>query len=249
MCLWTPRFSPVRNVPVRTDREDPAVTTPPPENYGPGDGAPPPGGDPRSGADAPGYPQGDYGQAGQQYPGYGYPSMPPPQVPTGPGTPGELLPRFGARVIDTIVAGVVTFVVGLLFGLIAAAVDTGPVYYLMTLIATIIGAAIMIGYFVGFESTTGQTLGKMALGLRTLGPSGGNPTVQQAALRNGYVVLGAAGSIIGALIPVVGTIISGLVGLAVLVFVIIIAVTISGSPTRQGKHDEMAGGTQVITVR
>ena len=27
---------------------------------------------------------------------------------------------------------------------------------------------------------------------------------------------------------------------------IVIAVTISGSPTKQGKHDELAGGTQVV---
>jgi len=27
---------------------------------------------------------------------------------------------------------------------------------------------------------------------------------------------------------------------------VVIAVTISGSPTKQGKHDELAGGTQVV---
>jgi hypothetical protein len=27
---------------------------------------------------------------------------------------------------------------------------------------------------------------------------------------------------------------------------IVIAVTISGSPTKQGKHDDFAGGTQVV---
>jgi hypothetical protein len=26
----------------------------------------------------------------------------------------------------------------------------------------------------------------------------------------------------------------------------VIAITINGSPTKQGKHDEMAGGTQVV---
>ena len=27
---------------------------------------------------------------------------------------------------------------------------------------------------------------------------------------------------------------------------VVIAVTINGSPTKQGKHDEIAGGTQVV---
>jgi hypothetical protein len=27
---------------------------------------------------------------------------------------------------------------------------------------------------------------------------------------------------------------------------VVIAATISGSPTKQGKHDELAGGTQVV---
>ncbi len=35
-------------------------------------------------------------------------------------------------------------------------------------------------------------------------------------------------------------------GLLTLVAVIVIAVTINGSPTKQGKHDELAGGTQVV---
>jgi hypothetical protein len=29
---------------------------------------------------------------------------------------------------------------------------------------------------------------------------------------------------------------------------IVIAVSINGSPTKQGKHDELAGGTQVVRV-
>lgn len=240
------------------------MTTPPPEMPEPGDGAPPPEGAPQPGHGgpeygtggydapgygAPGYGHGGYGQPGQQYPGYGYPATPPPAVPAGPGSPGELLPRFGARVIDSVLLIIVATVIGLLLGLISAAVNTGGVFYLMTLIASIISAVIWVGYFVGFESSSGQTLGKMALGLRTVGPTGETPTLQEAALRNGYVLLGAVGSIIFGLIPIVGWIISWLIGLGVLVFVIIIAVTISGSPTRQGKHDEMAGGTQVITTR
>ena len=35
-------------------------------------------------------------------------------------------------------------------------------------------------------------------------------------------------------------------GLLAFVAILVIAVTISGSPTKQGKHDELAGGTQVV---
>jgi uncharacterized RDD family membrane protein YckC len=46
-----------------------------------------------------------------------------------------------------------------------------------------------------------------------------------------------------AVIPIVG----GLIGsIAELVIVIVIAVTISNSPTKQGWHDNFAGGTRVV---
>ena len=41
------------------------------------------------------------------------------------------------------------------------------------------------------------------------------------------------------MVPYLGSLLA-LIGYAV------IAVTINGSPTKQGKHDELAGGTQVV---
>jgi hypothetical protein len=41
----------------------------------------------------------------------------------------------------------------------------------------------------------------------------------------------------------VGPFVGGLLGV---IAIIVIAVTIAGSPTKQGKHDELAGGTQVL---
>ena len=41
------------------------------------------------------------------------------------------------------------------------------------------------------------------------------------------------------IVPFVG----GLLGV---IAIIVIAVTINSSPTKQGKHDELAGGTQVV---
>ena len=57
------------------------------------------------------------------------------------------------------------------------------------------------------------------------------PTLQQSAIRNVWTLLN--------IVPFIG-------GLLTLVAVIVIAVTINSSPTKQGKHDELAGGTQVV---
>ena len=69
-------------------------------------------------------------------------------------------------------------------------------------------------------------------GLSVRGAGGApKPTAVQSAIRNSWTLL--------PIIPLVG----GLLGF---VAIIIIAVTINGSPTKQGKHDELAGGTQVV---
>ena len=87
-------------------------------------------------------------------------------------------------------------------------------------------------YFVGMEVTQGRTLGKMALGLSVRGPGGApKPDFKQSAIRNAFTLL--------PIVPVVG----GLLGV---IAIVVIAVTINSSPTKQGKHDEMAGGTQVV---
>ena len=95
-------------------------------------------------------------------------------------------------------------------------------------------------YFFALESGDGQTVGKMVMKLRTVGPGGGNPTVEEAARRNIFNAIGLLG-----LIPVVGWI-SGLVSL---VAVIMIAVNINSDPVnRQGWHDRFAGGTRVLKI-
>jgi len=66
---------------------------------------------------------------------------------------------------------------------------------------------------------------------RERAPRGAKPDVQQAAIRNVWTLLN--------IVPFIG-------GLLTLIAVIVIAVTINSSPTKQGKHDELAGGTQVV---
>jgi uncharacterized RDD family membrane protein YckC len=90
----------------------------------------------------------------------------------------------------------------------------------------------MFLYFLAFEVTQGWTPGKKLLGLSVRGPEGApKPDVQQSAIRNCWTLLN--------IVPFIG-------GLLTLIAVIVIAVTINGSPTKQGKHDELAGGTQVV---
>jgi uncharacterized RDD family membrane protein YckC len=98
----------------------------------------------------------------------------------------------------------------------------------------VIGAAIVPAYFAVLDVTAGTTLGKLAMGLRVVGPGGGRPTWQQALVRESFTALGA--------IPFVGP----LLALASWIW---ISMSIRSSPTRQGKHDEFAGGTRVIRVR
>jgi uncharacterized RDD family membrane protein YckC len=149
-------------------------------------------------------------------PNYGY-------APHGPGgQPGGLGTRFFARLIDGVLVNVVTFVLSLF-----VFEDDYP-----WLVTGLFSGALMFGYFVLFEVTHGTSLGKRLLGLRVHGPGGApKPNFTQSAMRNSFTLL--------SVIPYLGSL------LAIIAY-IVIAVTISGSPTKQGKHDELAGGTQVV---
>jgi uncharacterized RDD family membrane protein YckC len=135
--------------------------------------------------------------------------------------PGDLIPRFFARLIDGVVVNIVVFVLSMFvfrdYGLLVTGLFSG---------------VLMFGYFVLFEVTQGASPGKRLLGLRVLGPGGRlKPDLSQSAIRNSFTLL--------AVVPYVG---------ALLAFIayIVIAVTINASPCRQGRHDDLAGGTQVI---
>ncbi|KZF05110.1 hypothetical protein A2J03_06360 [Rhodococcus sp. EPR-157] len=132
--------------------------------------------------------------------------------------------RFGARFIDGIIIAIVAFI------LYAIAPGGFIGQWILGLATALLGFA----YFVFLESSRGQTFGKQILGLRTVGAAGGNPTQAEAAKRNAFLLLN--------ILPILG-------GFLVLVAYIVIAVTINSSPTKQGKHDEIAGGTQVISVK
>ena len=151
---------------------------------------------------------------------YGDAGAYPPRF-TGRQQPGGLGVRFFARLIDGIIVHIFGFFLAFVLDVLSSIWVTGLFSGLLTFI-----------YFVAFEVSQGWTPGKKLLGLRVLGPGGApKPTAQQSAIRNAFTLL--------AIVPYFG-------GLLALIAYIVIAVTISNSPTKQGKHDEFAGGTQVV---
>ena len=156
----------------------------------------------------------------QPYPGpYGEPGGYPP--PSGGQEPGGLALRFAARLVDGIVVAIVSWILIFATSSLSNYWVTGLFTGLLTFI-----------YFLAFETTQGWTPGKKLLGLSVRGPGGAQkPTAAQSAIRNSWTLL--------PIIPFIG----GLLGV---IAIIVIAVTINGSPTKQGKHDELAGGTQVV---
>lgn len=137
----------------------------------------------------------------------------------GPGTPapGELLPRLAARLMDSIIVAVIGLPLGFMLN--------------FGIIWLVLQAALVFGYFVVLDTYYGTTLGKQIVGLKVVGPDGGTVTIQQAAAREAFTLLGS--------IPFLGPLLA-------LAAWIIIGVTINSSPANQGKHDEIAGGTQVV---
>lgn len=152
-------------------------------------------------------------------PQYGNPQYGLP--PIGRVEPGGLLIRFFARVVDGIIVGVVGSIV-----LFALRMESS------ILVTGLFTGLLMFIYFVAFEVTRGRTPGKKLFGLSVRGPNGAaRPDLQQSAVRNVFTLL--------PIVPFIG----GLLGV---IAIVVIAVTISGSPTKQGKHDELAGDTQVV---
>ena len=159
------------------------------------------------------------------------------QTDSGIDRPAELLPRFLAKLVDFVLLGVVNFVlvssflIGVLFGGSGATAfgmmgEFGPA----GIVSAVVSALLYVAYFSLMESSLGQTLGKMLLGLRVEGRGGGKPGLEAAVRRNAWMLL--------AVMPWLG-------GVAQFVAAIAIAVTINSSPTNTGWHDDV-GGTRVV---
>ena len=200
-------------------------TPPPAPPQNPYSSAPPPPSDPYAG-NPPAAGQSPYGsapppEAGQNpYGASAYPVSNDP-APIAGAQPGGLGVRFLARLVD----GLIFVVVNIALALILR----------NSLVAGLIGSILYLVYYVYMESSRGHTIGKQVFKLRVYGASGGTPTVEEALRRNSWAALS-----ILSIVPILGI----LTGLAELVAVIAIAVTISSDPLNRGWHDKF-GNTSV----
>ena len=165
-------------------------------------------------------------QSGQ----YGHPGSYPP--PGGGPQPGGLGVRIAARVIDNLIVAIPAGII-LALAWSAAGSDTSLAGLADSHMVTgLLVGLLTFAYYVTFEVTQGWTPAKKLLGLSVHGPDGAaKPDFQQSAIRNSWTLF--------PILPFIG----GLLGL---VAITVIAITINSSPTKQGKHDELAGGTQVL---
>lgn len=160
------------------------------------------------------------------------PTPPPEPAAAGPGPQtgaayGGLGKRFLARLIDALLIGIP---LGIILGVIPGISFAG---WVGGVVSSIVGFA----YFLLMETSQGATFGKQWLGMTVAGQTDTSPiSMDASARRNWWMLLGVVQGI-----PFIGW----LAGLASLVIVIVIAVTISSDPRNQGWHDKL-GGTFVL---
>jgi len=175
-------------------------------------------------------------------PGHGY--QPAGSYGTPQPRPAELFERFVARFIDGLLVGIVSGFVfgGLIAGIFITSGTSGAVEFVVRAILTVLGLAVSLGYYAYFETTSGQTLGKMVMKLKVVGPSGQKVTLDQSLRRNAFYALSLL-----AIVPLPGF--GFLANLAVLAAWIFIAVTINNDkPLHQGWHDKFAQETYVMKL-
>jgi len=157
--------------------------------------------------------------------------------------PAELLDRFLARLIDSVLLFVINLVilVPVIIGVLgingAGGFGMGG-SFAAGAVSAVLSTVIYLGYFAIMESSKGQTVGKMIMKLHVEGADGGRPTLEQAAKRNIWMALP-----ILAIIPILGGIVSAV---GQLVAVIMIAVGINNDPVRRQPWTDKFADTQVI---
>lgn len=231
---------------------DATVAYSPPPSGDPGAGQPPSGGQPPQY----GAPPGGQASGGQQPPAFGAPPAGGQQPPTygspppgggappgytefgGPGAvpqAGNLAEgwqRLVARLIDGIIVGVAGAIIGIL---VSIAFDG----FLDFFVSGLVGLAIGVAYEIVVTSQLGATLGKKIFNMRIVNEADGSKVDDSVMLKRYMpsIVIGVIG-----LVPLIGWLISGLLGL---VFVILSIVWIFTDEKRRSVYDKV-GDTIVI---
>ncbi len=147
--------------------------------------------------------------------------------------------RFLAGLIDTVILLIPVFILATVtgFALFAAFTDPAAAAEMTPSIAYLIPAFLMFwGYKAILESSSWQaTIGKKALGLKVTTLGGEKVSLGQATMRTWPFWLGTAIQILES-VAGMGGVLSGAIGLAGLIALIVIAFT----PKKQGVHDMMA---------
>ncbi|MGF1598527.1 MAG: RDD family protein [Acidimicrobiales bacterium] len=135
---------------------------------------------------------------GQKWEGGPQPVPGAPQDVMGGPTLAEPLNRIGARIIDGIIWLIISFVIGVIFGVSAFATGSLEVSYAATAAAGILSTLAVAAYEIYFVGSRGQTPGKMALGLKVTRADGSPVDFRDAAMRMAhYLGLGILGAITG----------------------------------------------------
>ena len=138
------------------------------------------------------------------------------------------IPRLVAAVLDFIVILIIFAILSVANVIDPAAADAEE----FDAVGSVIQAVIVLVYYVGLTTLLGQTLGKMAMGIKVVNADGEKPSAGPVLIRETIVrVLGTILSV------VLGPAIGGPIG--VLVFIIAI-VWILFDDRRQGLHDKAA---------
>lgn len=132
-------------------------------------------------------------------------------------TSGSIPSRLAARLIDALALALAAAAMGSFIGF--------GFGWLLT------SASLVVLYFVMMDVLCGATLGKFVMRLRVIGPTGLPPTLRQALTREAFTVVGA--------VPYVGR----LLAIGVWAWILL---SVRSSTRGQGKHDLLAGGTQVV---
>jgi len=169
---------------------------------------------------------------------------PPPLPPMQPAVrPGPIGRRIIARVLDLLLIGLIDLLLLRPRFTDGTLIPDVPITELPALPAsyTLLSAVLALTYFAAFESQSGATPGKRAVGLKVFAPNGNPPAFASAVRRNLFAVAGVV-----AVVPLIGESIAMPLNLFAVITVLL---TIQRSPARQGWHDLLAGGTQVAHIR
>jgi len=183
-----------------------------------------------------------------------FPSAPPPGGPPAAPAPtsglvyADVPNRIIAYILDAILVGLFTFVVGVILaglGLTALNVNSDlsvTVNYVAAFVQGILALLISAGYFIYTWTRMRATLGMRALGMQ-IGNAGDGATMTTNQGIRRYVALSAPAILAQVFtgIPLIGAVIS----LAGLIWYIWLVYTTAQSPTKQGWHDTFAN-TQVV---